>query len=364
MARVVVLGAGMMGSAFAVPVADRGHEVRLVGTHLDADLIDGLRRDGVHEAMGLPLPDGISTYHHDELGDAMEGADILVLGVSSEGVRWAGEATAPYVHEGLPVLSITKGLEWDGEGFRLLPDVLAARWPEHVRQQVQPGAVVGPCIAGELALRTPTAVVFTSRDGAMVDRLAELFRTDYYHVRCSTDLAGMEAAAAMKNAYAMAVALAFGLDEARGSDNGGNSGSVAMHNHAAAVFAQATAEMARIIDLLGGDATATAGLAVVGDLYVTCQGGRTSRLGRRLGRGETVSEAVAAMPGVTLEALDVIRVWAEALPVLETQGRLSASELPLLRHLCAMVTEEAPPELPFERFFDELRPTPGGPRHQ
>lgn len=350
MSRVAVLGAGMMGAAFCVPMVDRGHDVHLVGTHLDDEIIDRLRRDGVHPDMDIALPDSLHLYPHDELSEAMDGADVLVLGVSSAGVRWAGEATAPHVHADLPVISITKGLEWDGDRFHLLPDVLAAQWPDEVAAVVDPGAVVGPCIAGELAHRVPTAVVFASRDGAMVSGLADAFTTEYYHVRVSTDLAAMEAAAAMKNAYAMAVALAFGLDEVRG----GEGGSVAMHNHAAAVFAQSVTEMGRIVELLGGTGGPSTVLPVVGDLYVTCQGGRTSRLGRRLGRGETVAEAVAAMPGVTLEALDVLRVWAEALPTLTAAGRLDEQELPLLRHLCRMVTDDASAELPFRSFFDEL----------
>jgi glycerol-3-phosphate dehydrogenase (NAD(P)+) len=38
-ARIVVLGAGLAGSAFCVPLADRGHEVCLVGTHVDGEII-------------------------------------------------------------------------------------------------------------------------------------------------------------------------------------------------------------------------------------------------------------------------------------------------------------------------------------
>ena len=39
MAIITIIGAGMMGSALAFPARENGHEVRLVGTHLDRDII-------------------------------------------------------------------------------------------------------------------------------------------------------------------------------------------------------------------------------------------------------------------------------------------------------------------------------------
>jgi glycerol-3-phosphate dehydrogenase (NAD(P)+) len=95
----------------------------------------------------------------------------------------------------------------------------------------------------------------------------------------------------------------------------------------------------------------------VGDLFVTCQGGRTSRLGRWLGLGLSLPEAIAAMEGATLESLDVIGVWAEALPVLERQELLKPDELPLLRHLCAIVTDDSPADVPFGEFYREMEGT-------
>ena len=41
--KVAVIGAGMMGSAMAVPAADNGHQVRLIGTPLDRAIIEAIR---------------------------------------------------------------------------------------------------------------------------------------------------------------------------------------------------------------------------------------------------------------------------------------------------------------------------------
>jgi len=107
-----------------------------------------------------------------------------------------------------------------------------------------PAAVVGPCIAGELARRVPTCVRLAGRDGAMLDDLVPLFGADYYHMRATTDVVGAEVCAALKNAYAMGVAFATGLNEKAGH----RSGSVAMHNYESAVFAQASLEMGRVVE--------------------------------------------------------------------------------------------------------------------
>ena len=40
MATVTIIGAGMMGSALAFPARENGHEVRLIGTHLDREIIE------------------------------------------------------------------------------------------------------------------------------------------------------------------------------------------------------------------------------------------------------------------------------------------------------------------------------------
>ena len=44
MAIVTILGAGRMGTAVTWPLRDNGHEVRLVGTHLDAEIIRACHR--------------------------------------------------------------------------------------------------------------------------------------------------------------------------------------------------------------------------------------------------------------------------------------------------------------------------------
>jgi glycerol-3-phosphate dehydrogenase len=53
MATVSVLGSGIMATALSFPLSDNGHEVRLVGTHLDREIIDSIKETGLHPGLEL-----------------------------------------------------------------------------------------------------------------------------------------------------------------------------------------------------------------------------------------------------------------------------------------------------------------------
>lgn len=347
MAVVTVVGAGMMGSALCVPLVDCGHEVRLVGTPLDRAIVARLLEDHHHLTLRHPLPREIRPFQVDDLAVALDGADAVALGVSSAGIRWAGRALGPLLAPGTPIFGITKGLEWDGDRLCVLPDVFAAELPLALREKLAPAAIAGPCIAGELARRVPTCVVLTGRDPVALATIAGLLRTDYYRVFTSSDVEGVETCAALKNAFAMGVAFGAGLHER----SGGAPGSVAMHNYESAVMAQAIVEMMRVIELAGGDPKTAAGLAGVGDLDVTNNGGRTGRFGRLLGLGLPLDEAIARMEGATLECLEILAVMRRATVALRERGALGARELPLLEEMAKVALDGGALEMPFGEFF-------------
>mgnify|MGYP001420018239 CR=1 FL=1 len=57
MAKILILGAGVMGSAFTVPCVDHGNDVVLVGTPLEDKLIDKLNTGNkFHEVLDCKLP--------------------------------------------------------------------------------------------------------------------------------------------------------------------------------------------------------------------------------------------------------------------------------------------------------------------
>ena len=116
MSIVTIVGSGMMGSALVFPAMANGNEVRLVGTHLDKGIIDTCKATNRHPKFERDFPDGVKYYYIEELADALNGADIVIGGVSSFGVDWFGEFVLPKISEAVPVLSVTKGLICDNDG--------------------------------------------------------------------------------------------------------------------------------------------------------------------------------------------------------------------------------------------------------
>lgn len=349
---ITVVGAGVMGTAITYPAADNGHEIRLVGTHLDDDIIESCKSQRFHPRLKRPIPENVTPYFYSEIGQAMQGTEIVLLGVNSRGVEWAAQAIGAHLVPGQIVMMITKGLVSTPDGdLQILPDYLRSLLPESVRDQVHYAAVGGPSIAGELAAGVDTCVVFVSRNPDILPGLQRVFATSYYHIWTSQDIIGVELCVALKNPYALAVGLAQGVLEARTTPDIANA---KMHNFAAAIFAQGLAESAVIVRELGGGMETVYSLPGAGDLYVTTQGGRNSRMGRLLGMGKSYSDAVEEMPNETIEGVDAVVALMPAIEAMTEAGRFAPDSLPLLRSLYHVVTRNASARPDFDSFFSKL----------
>jgi glycerol-3-phosphate dehydrogenase (NAD(P)+) len=343
-----------MGTATAWPLTDNGHAVRLVGTHLDRDIIESCLERRYHPKLKRKLPHAVQPYYIEDIAQALDGVDVIVSGVNSLGVHWIGRTIGPYLQPGHSIIAVTKGLEAAENGdLLILPDVLYSELPPGIRNQVKLAAIGGPCIAGELSGRRQSCVVFGSRDRDAVERLAEIFRTPYYRVWTTTDLVGLELCAALKNGYTLGVGIAAGqLERAGGVDAAG----AHMHNLAAAIFAQGCTEMACLVQIVGGTRAFAYGLPGTGDLFVTVQGGRSMRLGRLLGLGHSYAQARQIMAQETLEAAYIVQQVGKALPKLTARGIIEAGDFPLLRALVAVVVHGRLPDLPLDTFFYRSAP--------
>ena len=62
MSVITFVCAGQMASALTYPLFENGHEVRLVGSPLDDQVIDRLREDNYHVNLLRTLHDGIHYY--------------------------------------------------------------------------------------------------------------------------------------------------------------------------------------------------------------------------------------------------------------------------------------------------------------
>ena len=347
MATVTIIGAGMMGSALAFPARENGNEVRLVGTPLDREIIDTCKKTDRHPKFERDFPAGVKYYQVEEMEEAITGADTIIGGVSSFGVDWFGEYVLPRGPEDMPVLSVTKGL-MDTEDGKLLtyPEVWSRMLAKKGLKRCI-NAIGGPCTSYELVAHDQTEVAFCGEDPEILRKLKSIMATDYYHISLSTDVVGIESAVALKNGYALGIALTVGVNQKLfGLDS-------KLHfNSQAGVFGQSLKEMARLLAYQG--AGSLENLAVgIGDLYVTVYGGRTRLVGILLGRGLDIDEAKAELNGVTLESLVVAVRVARAIKNRVAAGVLDVNDFPLLMHIDEILTEKKAVDIPWEAFTFE-----------
>ncbi|MBA2597323.1 MAG: glycerol-3-phosphate dehydrogenase [Chloroflexota bacterium] len=278
MARVTILGAGDMGTALLTPLHAGGHELRLWGTARDAGIIDALERGDPHPRLSVAAPPGVGFFRDEEVGAALDGADIVVIAITSNAIRPVMARLASELGNPRAIVVVGKGFDSGpgGDEILLLPHVIG----EFSRAPVV--AVGGPAIAKEVAIGTPTAATFGSDDAGALAYSHEVFSTAVYYIETTDDVAGLEVAAAMKNAYGVAIGIADGIEKRTGLPHA---------NMRAALFPHAVAEMGLLAESLGGRRETVAGLSGAGDLQVTVTSGRNRLLGERIGMGLSGAEA-------------------------------------------------------------------------
>jgi glycerol-3-phosphate dehydrogenase (NAD(P)+) len=345
---LTILGAGVMGSAMCLPSRDRGHTVRLVGTHLDRDIVESVKASGLHPKLKVKLPDGVTAFHHEDFTTALGlDTDLIVLGVSSAGVGWAIDRLCEALKSPVPVVMITKGMHPEEAKLTALPNHVASEVKRRTGFDLPVAAIGGPCIAGELAVRRQTGTVITARDVSLAERLCAMLETDYYHPRMSPDVIGVEICAAFKNFFAIGVGWAAGhLEKMAPTENRAFN-----HNAAAIIFDQAIRELMILVKAHGGTEQSVWGMPGAGDLYVTCQAGRNSRLGNNMGRGLTYFQTKdGPMKGDTIEGAELGVAVAATLRAMMSNGTLDAKALPLTGALLDALTQDTALDIPWATF--------------
>lgn len=337
MNRVVIIGAGVMGTAIAMPLSDRGLAVDLVGTHLDRELVAAMQESRVHPRLKAEIGARVRAHQIDALAQVMESPpDLVIIGVSTPGAGWAAERLGETMRGTPPILMLTKGIAETPDRIEHLPARLARELAAQGIPHGPIGGIGGPCIAGELAVRRQTSAVVGFDDRSLAQEWADRISGPYYQLRATDDLCGLEICAALKNFYAIGVSVPHGRAARDPAPNGSG-----LHNEVASLFNQAVTELARIVEVSGGRAETALGLAGLGDLHVTTQAGRNSRLGKLIGEGMSCREAIAGpLRGETVEGTLVAASLGAPLRALAAAGVLPAARIPLANAIVAAVTED------------------------
>lgn len=281
MKNIAVIGAGSWGTALALTLSNKGHQVKICG--VDREHIREMRehRENVKYLPGIPFNDNLAVVGSTE--EAMEGADIVLFSAPAQHFRDAFEHAVPLIEDSMVVVNVAKGIE---QGTLMRMSEIATL----LKPDVKYVALSGPSHAEEVGRFMPTTVAVASKDMKLAEYIQDEFMTDRFRVYTNSDVCGVELGGALKNI----IALGAGISDGIGFGD----------NAKAALMTRGITEMKRLGVSLGADPETFAGLTGVGDLIVTCTSmhSRNRRCGIMIGEGVRPSEATKKV-GMVVEGM-------------------------------------------------------------
>ena len=347
MSKIVIIGAGAMGSAFSFPCIDNDHDTIIVGTHLENEFVEKLKsKKNLHPALNVIIPDKVKIFKFDKFKEIFKSkVDLIVLGISSKGIEWVSDQLNLIAeNKKLPnILMLTKGLSIYENQYELLVDKLKRLLKTKGITNVNISAVGGPCLAAGLANRIHSSVVIANEKIKIASKISNMLNTSYYHISLSDDLNGVEVSAAIKNVFSMAVGAAKGICSNNVSDEIREKNYL---NTASALIKQSIYEMEIFVNHLNGKKETVKGLAGLGDLYVSSCGGRNAKMGSYIGEGLTFSEVKKTkMQKVTVEGADLAMEIAKKL-----NEDFDEKKLPLMLAMINAIKNDKKLELNWDLF--------------
>jgi glycerol-3-phosphate dehydrogenase (NAD(P)+) len=311
MKKVAIIGGGSWGTALALVLAQKSHQVRL--WVYEAELVDAINRDH-RNILYMPdceLPATIKATH--SLAEALAESEMAVMVVPSRHFRKVAEDMQRHLRPETIVVSATKGIE--NQTLCRMSQILEEVFRGHIGSNI--AAISGPSFAKEVARGNPTAIVVASHDRKLAELVQSELSNPTLRLYTSNDMVGVELGGAVKNVIAIAAGVCAGLGY--GS------------NSLAALITRGLAEMTRLVAACGGKPMTLAGLSGIGDLVLTCTGelSRNRSVGLQLGQGKKLDEIIAGM-----------RMVAEGVPT--TQATLALArkqhvEMPITEQMDAVL---------------------------
>ena len=345
MAKILILGAGAIGTAFSFPCSDKDNLVTIIGTHLDNNFIDQINsKDKTHPILQCIVPKNVRFLKFEKLKEEINNKiDLIVVAVSSKGIEWASVELSKVLKEKIPILILTKGLAINNNKYEVLVHKMERLLKKNGIKETNISAAGGPCLAKGLANRVHTSVVFANSDIKIANWIARLVSTDYYHVFTSDDVIGVEICSAIKNIFSMILGASEELCNTTISTQLKEKNYL---NTAAALLQQSIYEMIIFTEKQKGKKETVMGLAGIGDLYVSDKGGRNSKMGQYIGQGMTFKEAKKTkMPNDTVEGADLsIEIG------YKVKSDFSIETLPLMLSMINTICDEKPLKINWNNF--------------
>lgn len=278
--RICMISDGSMATVLALLLESRGLDVTIWGrTPQQMAEMDRTRENRRH-LPGVTLPDRIRVTGDDKA--AFKDVELIVSTTPTQFIRPIWKRLAPHVPADVPICTVAKGIETETllRPTQILADVLRSKGDRPL------GSLSGPSVAAELARSLPATVCAASDDEAFAHTMQHTFTTNWFRVYTNTDLLGVELAGATKNVIALAAGILDGLEVGI--------------NAKSALLTRGLTEITRLGSAMGAKTDTFFGLTGIGDLATTCFSptGRNRTCGELLGKGASLDEALAEIPGV------------------------------------------------------------------
>jgi len=286
---ISIIGDGGMGTVLAMLLCEKGIATRMWG--YDRRQLEQIEKNRENKKFlpGYKLPEEL-VFEADDVR-IMAGADLIVSAVPCQFMRGVWDRLKDYVPQGVPIVSVAKGIENDTllRPTHIIAQILRfAQNDEGDVRNDRLAVLSGPTIADELARRLPATACAAAEDEALAKEIQHTFSdgVPWLRVYTNTDIVGVELAGAMKNI----IAIAAGIIDGTGAGD----------NAKAALLTRGLAEITRLGIAMGARQQTFAGLTGLGDLVTTCISpkGRNRSFGERVGKGQTAEQAQSATESV------------------------------------------------------------------
>jgi glycerol-3-phosphate dehydrogenase (NAD(P)+) len=273
---VAVVGLGNWGTALAQHIARKGFEV--VAWSANNFIVESIKAVRVNPSYLSEIPLHANIKPTNSFEDVRH-CRCIILAVPS--------VALPVVVKELEGISrftlIVSGVKGIDSSTFLTPlHFVEASYPavHHL------ATISGPCFAADLISGKPSALVAAAYESEVADVVSGLFSTSFLRVYSSTDPIGVEIGGITKNI----IACAAGVCDVLGLGDSAQ----------AALITRGLAEITRFAVALGAQSSTLSGLSGLGDLLMTATSdkSRNRRLGKNLGQGMSLSQAIAEVGSV------------------------------------------------------------------
>jgi len=304
MKKILIIGAGAMGSAFTLPCIDNNNYVSIVGTHLEKKAIKNLKKNFYHKTLKSFLPRKVKIYDYKNLKNELKNKpDYVVVAVSSKGIDWVCKELISNYYKKLSIILLTKGLAIHKNKLITISKKINLLFKKNGLPNQDITSIKGPCLASGLINKIRTSTVIANKNIVRATKIKKIISTKYYKAEISKDIIGVEVLSAIKNIYAMLIGASVGLSgpniKKKIRDN-------YYYNTSSSLFRESLLEMKNFTVMMNGLQETTYGLAGLGDLYVSVAGGRNSKMGYYLGIGKKYRNIKRnEMRNITTEGCDL-----------------------------------------------------------